>query len=376
MLRRIYLSSFIFTIALALTAYIGSTFIAVRLGEVFVGLTYTIAALVTLTLLEILPTLITRFGNRNIILGLLGVNALSLIFLIGSVSHGKIIAAFITYQITTTLIWYCFDIFIEHFSKNEHVGTIRGTYLSLTNFAWMLTPLLGGFLLTRSGFGLLFCVALIATITVSVLVALLFESYHDTHYKHLSGFGAFRYLHKRPDLASAVCLNFVLQFFYAWMVIYTPLYLEKQGFSFETIGFIFTLMLSAFVILQYPLGHRSDTVGEKKMLSFGLLIMGGATILFALTHSPLPLLFGGILFLTRVGAATVEVMSETYFFKRVTDSDTEIISLFRTARPLAYVIAPVLGSLILIGENYTALFLVLGIGILCSLLLTRKLNAK
>jgi MFS family permease len=376
-LSRIYLSSFIFTIPLALTAYIGSTFLAFHVEENLIGFIYTIGALVTLTLLEVLPFIVAKYGNRNTTVGLLIVNTLMLLILARSSAPETITAAFILYQVTTTLIWYCLDIFIEHFSKNKEVGTIRGAYLSLTNFAWMITPLLGGYLIGRSGFGLLFTIAFICTTTATIVLGILFSEYRDVPYRTRSSFAAIKSLSQRLDLFRVIAFNFILQFFYAWMVIYTPLYLyENFGLSFKTVGAIFTVMLSAFVIVQYPLGRFSDRIGEKKLLGFGLLILGGATLLFAFTKSSTPLILGLILFLTRIGAATVEVMSETYFFKNVTDADVEIISLFRVVRPLAYVVAPLLGTLILINSTYETLFIILGCGILASLTLLTKLHEK
>src|SRR5574343_1523853 len=59
----------------------------------------------------------------------------------------------------------------------------------------------------------------------------------------------------------------------------------------------------------------------------------------ALRHSDL-VLWAIFLFMTRVGASFVEVASETYFFKHVTDKNAGFISLFRSTRPISFIIAP------------------------------------
>ena len=100
------------------------------------------------------------------------------------------------------------------------------------------------------------------------------------------------------------------------MVIYTPIYLHEYiGFGWDKIGIIFSIMLLPFVILDFPLGKLSDKIGEKKMLMAGFLIMTSSVLAIPLMTEPLLWLWAVILFMTRVGAATIESLSESYFFK-------------------------------------------------------------
>jgi hypothetical protein len=60
----------------------------------------------------------------------------------------------------------------------------------------------------------------------------------------------------------------------------------------------------------------------------------------------------------RVGAALVEVTTESYFFKQTKSSDAQIISFFRTTRPLSYVAGAVVASLSLLYVPFNLLFVV------------------
>src|SRR5690606_23149335 len=125
----------------------------------------------------------------------------------------------------------------------------------------------------------------------------------------------FRELKNYPDILRIVRVDFVLRFFYAWMVIYTPLYLHNYiGLEWSSIGVIFTIMLIPFALFELPLGTLADRVyGEKEILIAGLAIMSISTIsLFFITSSAF-VVWSVALFLTRVGASAVEIMSETYF---------------------------------------------------------------
>lgn len=376
-LKRIYGASFVFSLSLALTAYINSSFLAEQLGQSIVGIVYAIAAFVTLLGLEAIPPLMQRIGNKTIILGLIVINLLALTFLRSDISPLATASAFVFFNASNTLIWYCLDIFIEHFSSNQKVGSIRGAYLSLTNFAWLFAPVLAGTIVTLLGFSSLYSIVMIAIVVVGIILYFSLRSYHDNKYRALSTFGALKTLYKRPDLLRITIVNFVLQFFYAWMVVYTPLYLhEVHGIPFPTIGVMFTIMLVAFVIFQYPVGRLIDLVHhEREFLQLGVLIMAVATFFFgySLVHGNV-LILALILFGTRVGASIIEVVSEGYFFKSISDKDAEIISLFRSTTPIAYLIAPLIATILLTFTTYNMLFMVLGGIVILSLFALDKLS--
>lgn len=376
-LKRIYGASFIFSLSLALTAYVNSSFLSEHLGTNIVGVVYAAAALVTLCGLELIPPLMKRVGNRSIILGLIVINIITLAFLRVGNNQYQIASAFIIFNASNTLIWYCLDIFIEHFSVNKKVGAIRGAYLSLTNFAWLFAPILAGSIVSILGFGTLYTVVMVAIVIVGIVLKFSLRSYHDGKYRALSTIGAIKAVAQRPDLMRITIVNFILQFFYAWMVVYTPMYLhEVHGISFPTIGIMFTIMLAAFVIFQYPVGRLIDIVHhERQFLQVGVLIMAASTFFFgySLVHGNV-LVLALILFGTRVGASIIEVVSEGYFFKSVTDADSEIISLFRSTTPIAYLIAPLIATIILSLTTYNMLFMILAGVILIALFALDQLS--
>ena len=66
------------------------------------------------------------------------------------------------------------------------------------------------------------------------------------------------------------------------------------------------------------------------------------------------------LFATRVGASLIEIMTESYFFKKIDSGDTNILSMYRNNRSIAYTIAPVFASGFLYFFDLKYLFFVLG----------------
>jgi MFS family permease len=147
------------------------------------------------------------------------------------------------------------------------------------------------------------------------------------------------------------------------MIIYMPIYLHQYlGFSWEKIGLIFTIMLIPFVLVDYPLGRWSDKIGEKKILAAGFIIISLFTIIIFFIKTESALVWALVLFATRIGAAIVEVMNESYFFKEIRPSDAGLISFFRNMIPLGFIIAPLVAiPLLLFVPSFKYLFFILGI---------------
>ncbi len=362
-LHRIYRVSFVLALNAALTAYINSTFLGLYVGPGTIGIIYASAALVTLLGLEFLPTILRTIGDKIATLSLVTIILFALYTLTHGASTFAVVAALICYLSASNLMAMCFDIFIEHFAKEHETGSIRGRYLMVTNLAWMCAPFLAGVIIARFGYEGLYSLAFLCVVLVFVFAISMFKGFKDTKYEHVSFLKVLRRVHTHPNTTHIIVVNFILQFFFAWMVIFMPLYLNTVlGFSWSTIGIIFTIMLSPFVLLDWPLGIVADRwLGEKKLLAAGAIVMGGSTLIAGIYGGVSIVLWAGILFMTRVGASALEVMSETYFFRKISAKEPSVISLFRGMTPLAFLVAPIIGALILHFFSFSILFIFLGI---------------
>jgi MFS family permease len=170
-------------------------------------------------------------------------------------------------------------------------------------------------------------------------------------------------------------ISFALEFFYALMVVYTPLYLLDLGFGWDKIGIVFTIMLLPFVMFGYPAGLIADKkIGEKEMIIFGLLLMSISTFSIFFIHSSSLWPWAAILFVTRMGATLVETLRDSYFYKRIDGSDMDLISFFRTSRSTAYMIATAFSAIILVFFPVKAIFIFIGLAMLVAIYPAIKLE--
>lgn len=372
----IYLAGFLFSIPVAITTYINSSFLETYVNTNFVAIIYVIASFATILSLLEMPRILTYLGNRKTSILFSIIAFLSLIFITLGNKGFIVIPAFIIYFMSINFIFTSLDIFMEDFSRNSTIGRFRGFYLMIINSAWVIAQLISGSIITKSSFKGVYLFAAGFIALVSFIFVLFLHDFKDPKYKKVPIIKTIWFFIQNKNISKIYFINFILKFFFVWMIIYTPIYLhEYLQFSWNEIGIIFTVMLLPFIILEFPLGKLSDKIGEKKLLTIGFSIITLFTLTIPLIHVPELWLWASILFLTRVGAAIIEVMSETYFFKSINEENIAAISFFRNTTPLAFVIAPLCAiPVILLVPSFEYLFFVLGAILLCGFLISLRLR--
>jgi MFS family permease len=265
--------------------------------------------------------------------------------IIYSTSTGAIITFFIIQAAVISLIGLSLDIFLEAYTDGMHAGTVRGLYTATLNASWVIGPLIGSMILDDgSDYKKTYIVALAMLFPLLYLIHKNFPRFKDPNYTHPSLWHLIKHVSHHHSWVRVFYANVVLQIFYSWMTIYVPIYLHKTlGFGWEDLGIIFVAMLLPFPTIQYPLGKLADKkYGEKEIMCAGFAIMGIATVALSFIGTPNIWLWSIGLFTTRIGAAAVEIMLETYFFKTVSSTDTPVLGLFRMTRPLSTFLTPLI----------------------------------
>ena len=374
----IFLAGFLFAIPLALTSYINSSFLESYLNEYYVGIVYIVASVIAIWGLLEMPKILKHFGNRFTALFFTLLSFLSLITLAFSHNVAAVILAIVIYFISTDLIIASLDIFIEDFSKNASIGKFRGLYLMFINFAWVIAQMLSGSIITKSSFQGIYLFGAGFLLLNSFIFITYLHDFKDPKYTKVPILKTIKVFIKNKSLSKIYSINLILKFFFAWMVIYTPIYLHDYlGFNWEQLGLIFTIMLIPFVLVDYPLGRLSDKIGEKGLLIAGFATTIIFTFMIPFITAPKVWIWAIILFGTRAGAATLEVMAESYFFKEITNRNSDEISFFRNTYPLSFVIAPIIAiPVLLLTPSFEYIFFVLSAILLLGFFITLRLKDK
>jgi predicted MFS family arabinose efflux permease len=248
-------------------------------------------------------------------------------------------------------------------AKEGTTGRVRTMFITAANIALVMSPLIIGLALDDSeNYARVF---LIAAASLLPFIGLLTTRNlpHGEPPDLVSMVETVGCLIKDRDLRAIGIVNAVLQFFYHLAPLYIPLYLHDQlGMPWSELSWVLAIALIPFVLLEYPAGWLADRrLGDKELLVLGFVIMGAAFTLLAYVGVDTPIaVIVGILIATRIGAALVEAMTEGHFFRRVSASDANTVSLFRMARPFSALIAPLVGTALLSAGSYGALFVITG----------------
>lgn len=306
----------------------------------------------------IAPYLIRKLGNYRVAICAVIIQIALFYGLVAADSPFVLTALFVAQTAVISIIGLCLDIFLEVYTDGTHIGKVRGMYSATLNASWVIGPLIGSMIINgNDNYRNTYVAALAMLLPLLYLIYRNFPRFKDPNYTHLSTWQLIKHVSHNSNWVRLFMANVILQVFYAWMTVYSPIYLNKvMGFGWEAIGIILVVMLIPFPLIQYPLGKLADSkYGEKEIMAIGFAIMGVATIALGFITIPNVALWALMLFVTRVGAAAAEVMIETYFFKTVSPRDSAALGLFRITRPISYFVAPAISIAVLYFSNTTEL---------------------
>lgn len=357
----LYVAGFILAIATAITSYINSSFI-----ETFVGLQYTgfffIAANIT-TFLAMLafPSMIKRLGNFTTTRIVLIAAIVSALGLISGVSAWFLLPFFITMWASFNLLWINLDIFVESFTSNANTGKTRAVFFTFINIGIIFAPLLSTRLVINGNY-----YNYIYLLSASVLLFFYFlmnkfrnRVSKNIFFKQKSIKQTIKDFWNNKSLKGIYGISFFLNLFFSVVIVYIPIYLHHQiGFSWSILGLMFSFMLLPFILIEIPAGIIADKyLGEKEMLFVGSIILTLCLFLFGTVGLKSPFFWGFLLFISRIGAALIESMRESRFFKIVDAGDVSYINFLRTSYPLGYLIGTTLGVILLQWYSIPYLFI-------------------
>jgi len=354
----IYLLGFLWSLSFSLPLYVQSSFVSSIVGLENIGLVIFISNLVSFLTLVGYGRLIRYYSNFRVAIGMIVLNLFAVSFLVFSAGLWSIFF-YIMVFITMNLFGVNLDVFLESISDDSITGRIRTNMLTVANIAIFLAPMLMGYIVGDNNYLRIYLIG--GVIFFPVLFLLLFQKklVLDQNEYNERSLKVLRQVFKtNKNIPRVFAIQFALRFFFAAMVLYTPIYLhEYLGFSWTQIGPMFTIMLLPFLFLQIPAGRIADkTLGEKEMTIAGLIFMITFTTVIIFFSSESWLLWAFVLFLTRVGASLVEAMNESFFFKQVSSKDIDIINIFRDLQPIGWLSAAAVSFVLLHYFSILAIF--------------------
>ncbi|HBD24511.1 MAG: hypothetical protein A2566_03845 [Candidatus Zambryskibacteria bacterium RIFOXYD1_FULL_40_13] len=362
LLNTIFLSNIFISFHYSLIIYVNSTFLNNFFSETQVSSLYVIGSIVNTLLLLYASRILEKIGIYKFAIYCIFIEFFSTLGLAITSTPFLIGLYFLIHLIAISLLLFNMDVFIEIVSKDDSLtGSIRATYLTVANITIVIGPSIVALLLYKNNYSLVYIASCMFLVPLYYFFKRL-KSVKNPEVKHIKIKETISEYIKNKNLFNILVSNFLLQLFYAFMVVYVPLYLEKYiGFSWSEIGLMFTIMLLPFVFFELPIGEMADEkYGEKEFLTVGFIVMGLTTLFLSFITAKVFWMWATLLFITRIGASFVEISSESYFFKQVHPDKSDVISFFRMNRPISFIIAPILATITLQFVPFQYIFILVG----------------
>lgn len=362
----IYPLSVIFSFHALLVTYIHSTYMETYLSPEGVGALFSIGSAIAVIAFLFFAHALKAIGNVKLTLILAVLDLLSLVVMGLTDLPATAISAFVIFLVVNPLLYLSIDIFSETIIGNDEssTGSKRGLTLTLMSIAAVIAPLVMVVLVGESDNlrPVYFTAAGVFSLFI-IFILTKFRDFADPQYPQIKVKSTIRSLWMKSDVRNVLLAHFVLQIFFTWGAIYMPLYLATEiGLPWDDIGYVLAVGLMAYVIFEWPIGIIADKwIGEKEIMALGFLILAVTSAYFSFMADATFIGWMILIFMTRIGAAMVEITTESYFFKHTKGGDAHAISFFRLLRPLSTVFGALIGSAALLYMPFNLIFIVLGI---------------
>jgi len=256
-----------------------------------------------------------------------------------------------------------FGIIIKDKSNKRKLSQNEGLMFTFSNTAWVIGPLIAGFLGDRLGIssvfflGAIFCFLSYFLFKISkIRDAHIIKNPDKNIVKNFIEF--FKY---KPRVISYI-MSAGISFWWSLIYIFIPVYMVEHGMTEIIVAYFLFAIPIPLILLEFKFGSMASKHGFRKMFGLGFLIVAIISFIcfFLISFSFYWIL--ALLVLGSVGMAMLEPISESYFFDISKERDGQrFYGPHKTSIDSGQFFAKVISSLLLFILPFEYLFLFFGI---------------
>lgn len=368
-----YLMTVLYALHYAIPVYATSSYLHQYFGSQAVSGIYMLGSILALLCSVKIAKTVKKFHASRYAIGVALAEMITVIWFGYTENLFLLAALFIIHFALQTLLFVSLNIFMESFSLHTNIGSIRGLFLAVFHVGILISPVIGGYILSVSSFSVLYLISALTLIPYLFLVSKYLSHVKEPAYHSINLLEALTKTLRNKNLRGAFVAKFMVEAFYAVMVIYSPLYLTTLGVPLTAyLSFIIPVALVPLVLLPYELGLLADKkYGEKEMLLIGLLLLTVTSFICVILTTSNILVWALVLFISRIGASFVDTMTFTYYFKKIGPEDPSFTALFINTYSMATIVVGAIGVAVssFLVERPQLMFIILGCAILWSVTL-------
>ena len=241
----------------------------------------------------------------------------------------------------------CLGLCIHASAPGHHLGNQEGASFSLINFAWLLGPLMGGFVADTFSVRSVFYVAGVLALLPLLLLFFYRRPLRLIHPPHFDLRKTCVSFFADTSLRSSYLMTASLTGYMVLVAIFLPLHFQKLGAGPALIGFIFFLTMLPLFLFEFFAGHLGERYSPTLLIAIGFFIVGFFTLLLSFTDSFW--LFVFLLVFAYLGISLIQPNLETRFFSLVSSAqEIRYYAIYKTSIQIGALVGLALASLILL----------------------------
>ncbi len=276
--------------------------------------------------------------------------------------------------ILATLRVTSFGIIVKDKSGDKHLSRNEGLIYAFLNVAWVIGPLLAGYLSDKFGVNLIFILSAIFILISATLFKI--SKIKNPHImKNIDGnlIKNFIDFFKDKKRIKSYLLGGGVNLWWTLIYVFIPLYIIRSGLDIIWVGYFLFAIAVPLMICEFYFSKLAGKIGFKKVFKIGFLIPAILVIIcFFITNVYIVL---GLLSLASIGLAMVEPTTEAYFFDIINKKDEcRFYGPYNTTTEVNDFIGKILSATLLIFLPFKFVFLLFGIFMLFFVFLSTKIK--
>ncbi len=249
-------------------------------------------------------------------------------------------------------------IIVKDGSKKKSLSKSEGIVFSVNNVAWVIGPLIAGFVLVEVGIPYVFSLSAILVL-IGFLLFRMTNVKNPKNNKKFDGNAMKNFVDyfRNKDRVIIYMMTMGISFWWVLIYLYIPLFIIEKGLNKGLIGIFLFLVAIPLILSEYPLSKIAGKRGAKALFSiaYGSLIAICLIIFFVKSFY----LILGLLVLASFSLAMLEPTTEAYFFD-ITSKDgneNKFYGPYNTSLEIGFILGKVIPAIILIFLPFNYIFL-------------------
>ncbi|MCA9485504.1 MAG: MFS transporter [Nanoarchaeota archaeon] len=265
-----------------------------------------------------------------------------------------IMTAMISLRITS------YGILVKQLSNKQNLSSNEGLVYTYANIAFVLGPLIAGFISAKFGFKWVFLLSAI----FMLIGFIIFKSSKITGEKGKKRldkniFKNFKDFFKKKDRVIAYFISSGITMWWTLIYLFVPLYIIRQGMHELTIGIFLFAVAVPLIALEILFSNKAGKHGFKKIFKTAYLLIAAISVL-AFFFSNIYVVLS-LLVLASVGLAMLEPTTQAYFFDILKGKEQyRYYGPYNTCMDTGGLIAKLSGTALLVFLPFKFIFLLFG----------------